>query len=373
MTRTVAYFVESKTFGGNEEVLLLLIAGLDRDKWRPVLFHRPEPGIAQLIEGARGLGVKTQAVPWLRGWRAPAHLVTFVRMLRAEKPAIFHASLHWPLAGSAGFLAAYLAGVPVKIATVQLFVEQAWSQALILRQRIVSTMVDRYLAVSNGMARDLARVFKIPPHKLTVVFDGIKIERFEHPPNATPDLSGATRPIVMTVARLDRQKGQTFLLQAAALVPEATFVLVGDGPDRAMLEQQARQLNVADRVIFLGTRQDLPELLASCDLFVLPSLYEGLPLAVMDAMAAGKPVIGTTVTGTEQIIKDHETGILVPPGQPRPLADAIRLLLSDPQLALTLACAGQKRVREEFSAEAMVHGVTQVYEELLDKRGIRGG
>jgi glycosyltransferase involved in cell wall biosynthesis len=362
--KTIAYFVESQYFGGSEQVLIELIAGLDRQQWRPVIFHRPESGIAPLIERAHQLNVATRAVPWFRDWRTPAQFAEFVRALKREQPAIFHASLHWLTACQAGVLAAACAGVPDIVATVHLLAERAWGQREIWRQRLIATQIDRYIAVSGAIARNLHQVFGIPQQKISVVRNSIQANRFEEAVRPLA-FAASSRPIVLTIARLDQQKGHSYLLQAAALVPEALFVFAGDGPERAGLEAQARQLHIADRVIFLGYRQDIPALLASCNVFVLPSLYEGLPISVLETMAAGKPVIATAIEGTNEVVVDRETGLLVPPGQARPLAEAIHELVRNPALAQKLACAGKARAREQFSAEQMVRGVTRIYEELL--------
>ncbi len=142
-------------------------------------------------------------------------------------------------------------------------------------------------------------------------------------------------------------------------------MLVGDGPERGALESQVATLGLRDRVQFLGYRPDIPGLLAGCDLFVLPSLYEGLPLSILEAMAAGKPVVATAIGGTDEVIVPDCTGLLVPPGDAPALATAIRTLLADPPLARRLARAGQARVATMFSAAQMVRQVTQVYDELL--------
>jgi glycosyltransferase involved in cell wall biosynthesis len=170
---------------------------------------------------------------------------------------------------------------------------------------------------------------------------------------------------VLTVARLDEQKGQRYLLEAAAQVPQARFVLAGDGPLRTSLEAQARSLGLEQRVKFLGYRSDIPDLLAGCDVFVLPSLYEGLPLSILEAMSAGKPVIATQIGGTDEAVIPNETGLLIPPADPAALAAAIRKLLDDRPFARRLALAGQARVECEFSAATMVQRVTNVYTELL--------
>ena len=155
------------------------------------------------------------------------------------------------------------------------------------------------------------------------------------------------------------------MLQAAARVPNAVFVLLGDGPEQSALEAQASALGVRNRVVFLGYRQDVPDLLACADLLVLPSLFEGLPLSILEAMAAGKPVIATDVGGTSEVIEPEQTGLLVPPANPGALAGAIRRVLFDRRLAERLALTGKARVRDEFSAATMVQSVTQIYEDVL--------
>jgi hypothetical protein len=178
---------------------------------------------------------------------------------------------------------------------------------------------------------------------------------------------------ILTVARLDKQKGLNYLLEAAALIPEAMFVLAGEGPERPALEAHTRALSLNNRVVFLGYRADIDDLLASCDLFVLPSLFEGLPLSVLEAMAAGKPVVATAIGGTDETIIHGETGLLVPPADPFALAGAIRTALADPSLSRRLGAAGRARVHQQFSAESMVRRITEIYDEILDSRGAQHG
>jgi glycosyltransferase involved in cell wall biosynthesis len=172
---------------------------------------------------------------------------------------------------------------------------------------------------------------------------------------------------------LAEQKGLCYLLKAAVLVPEAIFVLAGEGPGRASLEAQVRELGLNKRVLFLGYRQDVPDLLACCDLFVLPSLFEGLPLSILEAMAANKPVVASAVGGNDEAIVHGETGLLVPPANPTALAAAIQTVLSNSDLSRRLAAAGKARVHEHFSAEAMVRQVAHIYEEVLSTHDVPHG
>lgn len=377
MTRTVVHYLDSDEFGGTEQAALHILAGLDRRHWQPVLFHHPEPGITPLLKATEALNVKLCEVPRFKDKQSLfTLLLRFVRELRAEQPAVFHAHLNGPLACKDGLIAAALAGVPAVVATAQLFVNLPLSRFRYVQQRFVATRVDRYIAVSHEVAARLGQIFRIPARKITVVHNGIPLSSFNRPANAAlrTALTGSTaRPIVLTAARLAEQKGLCYLLKAAALVPEAIFVLAGEGPERANLEAQVGELGLNKRVLFLGYRQDVPDLLACCDLFVLPSLFEGLPLSILEAMAANKPVVASAVGGNDEAIVHGETGLLVPPADPTALAAAIQTVLSDSGLGRRLAAAGQARVHEHFSAEAMVRQVAHIYEEVLSTHDVPHG
>ncbi len=374
MTRTVCYFTDTHGFGGAEQSLLHLIAGLDRQAWQPVLIYHPAPGVAPLIEKARELeAVLWPAPPMPDGRVGAARVPGFARELWGRRPAVFHAHLIWPLACKFGLMAAIAARVPAIVATEQLFVDFHLDRSIYLQQRLVAAGVGRYLPVSRDLARRLRDRLNIPARKLQVVHNGIPLGALDQPPAANPALRACLagesgRPIVLTVARLDAQKGLGYLLEAAALAPEAQFVVAGEGPERSALEAQAAALGIAGRVTLLGYRSDIADLIAACDVFVLPSLFEGLPLSVLEAMAAGRPVIATAIGGTDEAITPGETGLLVPPADPAALAGAIRALLADRPLAARLARAGRARVEAEFSAARMVREVVQVYRELLGSR-----
>jgi glycosyltransferase involved in cell wall biosynthesis len=369
MTQTVVHYLDSDEFGGTEQAVLHILSGLDRRHWQPVLFHHPGPGIAPLLKGAEALNVKLCQVPRMQGKLSlVTRLPRFVQELRAEQPAVFHAHLNGPLACKDGLIAAALARVRAIVATAQLFVDVPLSYFRYVQQRFVATRVDRYIAVSQDVAERLAKTYRIPARKINVVHNGIPLSSFSGAASTAlrAALTGsAGMPIVLTAARLAEQKGLGYLLKAAALVPEAMFVLAGEGPERAKLEAQAGELGVSKRVLFLGYRQDVPELLACCDLFVLPSLFEGLPLSILEAMAAGKPVVASSIGGNDEAVVHEETGLLVPLGDPAALAGAIHRVLSNSDLARRLGAAGKARVQDHFSAETMVRQVTHVYEEVL--------
>ena len=150
-------------------------------------------------------------------------------------------------------------------------------------------------------------------------------------------------------------------------MPEARFVLAGEGPERARLEADAETLGIRDRVVFLGRRDDVPELLGASDAFVLPSLYEGTSLSVLEAMAAGCPVVASAIPGTDELVVDGESGLLVPPGDVDALAVALRRMLAEPLLRERLGSAARQRAQQCFSASAAACRVTRLYEDLLDR------
>jgi glycosyltransferase involved in cell wall biosynthesis len=374
VTRRVVHFVDSAEFGGTEQVLLTLLEGLDPGRWRCSVLHHAEPGLERLIARAGRLGVEVQSVPRLSGRRGLAGLPRLVGELRRRCPDVFHAHLNWPLACTYGLMAAALARVPAVVATQQLFVD-GQSRWTTLLHKVVSAWVDRYIAVSGAVARGLGDVCIFPGRKIEVIRNAVTLARYDHPsgppPAAVPLAAG--RPVVLSVARLHRQKGLSYLVAAATLVPDAIFLVAGHGTEDGRLRAQARAVGVADRFLFLGHRDDVPELLGACDVFVLPSLYEGLPVAVLEAMAAGKPVVATAIRGTDEAVVDGETGLLVPPGDASALARAVRTLLSDRVYASRLAAAGRRRARERFSAESMVERVSGLYEGVLGLAGATSG
>jgi glycosyltransferase involved in cell wall biosynthesis len=369
--KTIVYFVDSATFGGNEQALLHLLARLDRQRWQPVLFHHAEPGLAPLLVEVRRLQIKTRIVPRLQGAGAISGLPQFLTYLRQECVAIFHAHLNWLLSCKVGVIAAALARTPVVMATLQQFLLPPWAKNIYLQQQLVAAAVDQYIAVSDVVARQLCHSFHAPAAKVKTIHNSIPLTLYNGPANQALKANlnrGTGVPVVLTIARLDKQKGHNFLLEAVRQLPEAVFVLAGSGPEGEALQAQARALAIADRVLFLGHRPDVPDLLASCDLFVLPSLYEGFPLSILEAMAAGKAVVATAVGGVPEAVLDGQTGLLVPPADPAALANAIRSLLSAPSLAAKMGAGGKARVQSAFSVDVMAQQICHTYEELLDKR-----
>jgi glycosyltransferase involved in cell wall biosynthesis len=308
-----------------------------------VLVHLDDPVLAPFEQ----LGVQTLAV---RPASAPRLALELTSLLRRLRPRIVHVTEIWPPA----LVAARLARVPRVLVTHH-------TPELPRRDNLHGRLWRRLgwatrpeVIYTSEADRETDR--RSPSH---VVPLGIELERFA---TGTPALE-KNGPMIGNVARLAPQKGHRYLIEAAPAVlqrhPEARFVVVGDGELRGELERQAAPLG--DRVIFAGARDDIPDLLASFDVFAFPSLFEGLCLAVIEAQAAGVPVVATPVGGIRETVVDGETGFLCPPRDSAALAERIIECLDRPDLARRIAEAAQRRVQERFSERRMVAETLTLY------------
>ena len=344
-------------------MLLTLAAGLNRTGWRSLLMYHPSPGVVGLEREARDRGIDTLPVPVMR---RSTRLPNIARALRQVRPDVFHAHLTWPLRCSGGFVAAVAAGVRNRVATQQLYVRPP-ERSRRYGQLAVSTLVDRYIAVSTAMSTELQQAV-LKPATVHVVHNGVEISRFDDPSEtAVHRRLEQQRPVVLALARLHWQKCLAYLIEAAARIPDAQFLVAGEGEERARLDAEVTKRGLSARFRLLGHRDDTPNLLRQCDLFVLPSLFEGLPVSILEAMAARKPVVASAIPGTEEAVVDGTTGLLVPPGNADALTSAIRRMIDDPCLRRRFGAAGRARVEAQFSAESMVSGVAQLYQELINR------
>jgi glycosyltransferase involved in cell wall biosynthesis len=370
VARSIFYYTDSQLFGGAEQALLLLIETLDRDAWRPTLVLGESEVTPLLTKRAAELGVPARTISATPlGVTGARRVPAIVQVLRHERPDVFHAHLPVPLSAKYPLAAAVLARVPAVLATVQLVGPFKIDRSNLLQLRLLAAGVDRYLAVSQDIKQELVHRLQWPAKKIEVVYNAVGLDRFD-PTRADGALrgeltGGRERPVALTVARLNEQKGHPVLLRAATELPDVLFLFAGEGPDRESLEQFARSLGVADRVMFLGHRSDVPELLRACDVFALPSLYEGSSLATLEAMAAGCAVVSSAIPGTDELISDGQSGLLVPPNDPVALAGALRRVLGDAELRAELGRQARARIEREFTAEAMTRKVVAVYDELL--------
>jgi glycosyltransferase involved in cell wall biosynthesis len=225
----------------------------------------------------------------------------------------------------------------------------------------------RVVANSSGAARCVA-ADGVPDSRIVVIPNGIDVDRF------TPPSIVRMPPLVTTVANLRPGKGYDVLLRSAARVltrrPDVRFRIIGGGPLRDELVAMAERLGVAAAVEFLGHREDVPSLLADSSVFVFPSLTEAFPNGLLEGMAAGLPIVASDAPGMNELIRDRQNGLLTPPGQDAPLADAIVALLEAPDLANELGRAAHADVAGRYSFARMVSSFEALYEGELAARGI---
>ena len=369
VARSIFFYTDSRVLGGAENAMFLLLAELGRDAWQPTLLLEEAIGTEPLRERAAALGVPVLDVgPMPLGLAGARRAVALRRVLRRHRPAVFHAHMSSPVACKWGLGAAVASRVPAVLGTVQVIsAGYVPDRSTLLQLRLLARGVDRYLAVSTAIASELADGYGWPAKKIEVVHNAVELDRFGDPPRPglRAELGAAEAPLVLTAARLSDQKGLPVLLEAAARLPGAVFALAGEGPEEENLRRLAERLGVADRVLFLGRREDVPSLLAACDVFALPSLYEGSSLALLEAMAAGRAVVSSAIAGTDELIEDGRSGLLVPPGDSEALAAALARVLDDSGLRESLAAAGRERAEREFDSAPAARRVAAIYDEVL--------
>ncbi|GAA4229515.1 glycosyltransferase involved in cell wall biosynthesis [Streptosporangium album] len=290
--------------------------------------------------------------------------VSLLRLLRRLKPQVLHAFLYFGYV--VGPPAARLARVPIVVAgrRSQSFFKKnrRWVLAL---ERAATRITDHVIANAVAVAEDARAVERMPAHKLSVIYNGLPEPAFDP---AKPENIDTSLPVVLCVANLLRVKGHRFLIEAAAMLSRqgraCTVVLIGEGPERSHLQTQATALGVDVR--FLGFRTDTAGFLARADIVVLPSLSEGLSNAVMEAMAAGRPIVATSVGGMPELLEDR--GILIPASSPSALAEGIVRLLDDPELATALGAAARAWARKNLDVAVMAEQHINLYHRLLEAR-----
>lgn len=369
MTRIVCLFTDSHALGGAEHAMLALAARLDRRRWRPVLAHTADES-SPLPRAAKAMGIPCLPFPEAgEGAGGLVRVPQLARRLRTLRPSVFHAHLTWQVACRNPLAAARVAGVPAVVATHHLFVDIPMPLSRRIQQRLVGTGVS-HIAVSADLRDRLEQTQPWIEGRVRVIRNWVETERFVGA--CDPELrarmlagEGSARSLVLVPARLEIEKGLLHLMAAAQALPDVRFLLAGTGTREGEFRAEAARRGLTGRVVFLGSRDDIPALMAASDLVVLPSLVEALPLVALEAMAAGRPIVATRVGGVPEAIIDGETGVLVPPGSPDALVAAIEKVIAEPGWAAELGNAGRRRVAAHFGPEDAIAATCAVYDESL--------
>lgn len=329
---------------------------------------RPEPASRLLEE--QGIPVRHLS----RGRFDPRILGDLVRVARERQARILH--VHGYAAADYGRLAARRTGAALVLhehfADPRMPVYQGWADRLLAR------LTDRAIAVSESTRDFLVRQRHVPASRVRVIWNGAPLEEFAPRPAAErlavrADLGlRAGAPVVGAIGRLSEQKGHRYLLEAlpavAAARPDVRVLIVGDGDQEPVLRARARDLGLGEHVLFAGHRADVPGLLAALDVFCISSTYEGTPLALFEAMAAGKAIVSTAVDGCREVLQDGETGLLVPPRHPAALAAALLRVIQDDALRDRMGQAAREASRR-YDIRTCVREMEALYDEVLAERG----
>ena len=362
MTRvSLAVFVTSFDPGGTERQMTELIRRLDRSRWAVhVATFRPRGAWFDRV--AEASSVATFPITSFKSARAMTQLWRFAHWCRTQRIAVVPTcELYSNIFGLPG---AALARVAVRVGNRR-EINPDKSIAQIALQRGAYTCAHKIVANSRAaVARLIAE--RVPAHRIALVANGLDVDQYQPHSSARPP-----RRIVV-VANLRAEKGHDVLIDAAASLvrvhPDTHIEFVGAGPERDRLVARARERGVAQAITFSGHCEDVSARLAAADVFVLPSRSEAFPNALLEAMAAGLPVVACGVGGILELVEDGRTGLLVPPGDPAALADRLLRLMSAPALAQTLGAAARAHVIARYSFDRMVGAFEQLYLTELSRR-----
>ncbi|MBI4456117.1 MAG: glycosyltransferase family 4 protein [Acidobacteria bacterium] len=358
----VLFLDNETTWRGGQEQIFTLIRGLYE---RGIYVTLLAPKEAPLSQRVRKLGIAHFSGHW-RGELSLWEIRTLRRILEDRQWDIVHFNTPCGIA-----LAAFLsrrARVPVRILSRRVNFP--------LRGRISRWKylyaADYIITVSSGIAATLV-ASGIPRDRVEVIYEGV--DAVEVGSASCHRLYPDSNIVIGCAASLSEEKGHTTLLAAFSRLvsqrPAARLVLLGDGPLRFSLEDQARKLSIAEVVQFLGFQERVASFLRGCDIFVLPSLSEGLSSAILTAMAASLPVVASDIGGIPELVQHGLTGLLVPPQRPQILADALQLLVDAPELRMRYGKAGRQRVLEHFTLDRKVMKTLRIYRLLLSRAGRR--
>jgi len=370
----VLEMIDKPFLGGGQVTVLTLARGLDREIFE-VIVASEEGG--PLVDELEKMGIRHVPVK-LGKYLGLSVARTIAELLRDNAVDIPHT--HGGIAGLYGRLAARKTGTPAVVHTVHgihylHYRNPAAKRAFIALERRLSRFTDAVVFVSAADMEKAVRLRLALPPKARIIRNGvtpIARERLRDPAAVRAELGAVGKPLVVAVSRLHRQKGVEFLLRAVPLVraeiPDVRVVVAGGGPLAKRLGTELKALRIVDNAALLGERKDALDILAAADLFVLPSLWEGLPYVLVEAAALGKPIVATDIDGVREVIRSGATGVLVPPRDPGALAASILLLLKDKAFADSLGAAARAEIPPKFSIERMMGETESLYLEVLSRK-----
>ena len=362
-------FITELSTGGAQVALTRLLAGLDRRRFELIIccLYNGDGAPARQI---KSMGIRVIDLGMQEDKRRLDAFGRLYRLLRLEMPDILHTWLFH--ANIPGRVIGRLAGVPTILSSERTMEMEGLSRRWL--NRVTAPFANQILCVSQRVADYAVQEIGIPSNKILIIPNGIDLAPYQNLPEQSEARQRFGLPVasqlVGTVSRARPVKNLELLLEAFAILTSSKesqpdgmhLAIVGDGPLLPNLLAQTRRLGISNQVFFLGEQEDIPTFLAGLDVFVLSSQFEGLPNAVLEAMAAGLPVAATAVGGVPELVVPGETGLLVPSNEPQALALALSHLLADEPQRKRLGQAGQERVAHYFSIKNTVGQTAQLYE-----------
>lgn len=350
-------------FGGGEKWMIKAASGLSSAGHRVFLAGKKD---SEIIRFAQKAGVTT-VVLTIHSDISPLATWRIARFLKRERIEVLICNLNKDVRVAG--LAARLVGTPVVLARHgMLLCGKKWKHKLTLTR-----LTDGIITNSETIKKAYAGYGWFTNDFVKVLYNGIEDKSRVIPYDFRNDFGD--KKVVLSAGRLAEQKGYGYFLQAAQILlskrDDLVFVIAGKGKLDAELKIQTRELGIETSVRFLGFIEDLDPYIKGCDLFVLASIFEGMPNVVMEAMAVGTAVVATDVNGARELMEDGKTGLIVPPRDPAALATAIGTLIDDPRLRTNFGIAGLARVREKFTIPAMVRNIERFLGEKLDEKKSR--
>ncbi|MGH2973226.1 MAG: glycosyltransferase family 4 protein [Gaiellaceae bacterium] len=348
---------------GSEAHLLSLLPRLRERGWdvRMLMLHEDEPGAWDFARALTDRGVPLDAIR-IRADVDPIAFGQLVAYLIRNRPAILHT--HLVHAETYGLLAGTFARVPVRFSTKHGFNEFREMPYFGLADRAVASLAHVEIAISRGLARYLEEIEGFDGESFEIVHYGIE-------PDGEPSVVRSDAPRLLCVGRLIPIKGHIVLLRAFAAarkeLPDLQLEIAGRGPLEPALRALARELGIGDAVRFLGHVTPIQGAIENATIVVVPSMGEGFGMVALEAMERARPVIAASIGGLGEIVRDGVTGVLVPPGEAEPLADAIVRVASDPDLARTMGEAGRARALSRFLQSSCTERTELLYEDALSK------
>lgn len=356
----------ARGFGGQQEWVLRLASALAREGHRTVLICRPGTPLARQGK-ERGIPVVPLPIRNSLDLRATLALAWIVFRERADVIHTHNAVTSW-VAWLAAHARPFVSGRPALVRTRHLASRSRYG----FPYRLLS---DRVVAVSEHLRSYLLDALRVPPSKVEVISPGIDTDLYcaASAGRGAREEWGipAAAPVIGMIAFLRSEKGQSVLIDAASVVlsrfPETRFLLVGSGGDEGALRLRVKERGIAERFIFTGYRSDVPRLLAEVDLFVAPSLKEGLGISILEAMAMKKPIVASAVGGIVELISDGGNGLLVRPGSAAALGEGIVSLLADPKRAAQLGENARRTVEERYLLRGAVDRTVALYQRIQEE------